>query len=132
MVLDRKKIEDELLSPSKRPEIEGAKAQQDWIKFHTDTNLDIARSLPYAKFKAFVRSQLPEDKFITSMNLLKFPLPTNALTESIFTKLSKIFDGRNPAFSYQFHRTQTVIRNLTSTSFPSAKWCPTVSTAVPG
>ena len=106
MVLDRKKIEDELLSPSKRPEIEGAKAQQDWIKFHTDTNLDIARSLPYAKFKAFVRSQLPEDKFITSMNLLKFPLPTNALTESIFTKLSKIFDGRNPAFSYQFHRTQ--------------------------
>ena len=43
MVLDRKKIEDELLSPSKRPEIEGAKAQQDWIKFHTDTNLDIAR-----------------------------------------------------------------------------------------
>ena len=106
MVLDRKKIEDELLSPSKRSEIEGAKAQQDWIKFHTDTNLDIARSLPYAKFKAFVRSQLPEDKFITSMNLLKVPLPTNALTESIFTKLSKIFDGRNPAFSYQFHRTQ--------------------------
>ena len=106
MVLDRRKIEDELLSPSKRAEIEGAKVQQDWIKFHADTNLDIARSMPYVKFKAFVRSQLPEDKFITSMNLLKFPLPTNALTESIFTKLSKIFDGRNPAFSYQFHRTQ--------------------------
>ena len=106
MVLDRTKIESELLSPSKRAEIEGAKVQQDWIKFHTDTNLDIARSIPFAKFKAFVKSQLPEDKFITSMNLLKFPLPTNALTESIFTKLSKIFDGRNPAFSYQFHRTQ--------------------------
>ena len=106
MVLDRRKIEDELLSPSKRAEIEGAKVQQDWIKFHADTNLDIARSMPYVKFKAFVRSQLPEDKFTTSMNLLKFPLPTNALTESIFTKLSKIFDGRNPAFSYQFHRTQ--------------------------
>lgn len=105
MVLDRKKIESELLTSSKRAEIEGAKAQQDWIKFHADTNLDIARSLPYAKFKAFVKSQLPEDKFITSMNLLKFPLPTNALTESIFIKLSKIFDGRNPAFSYQFHRT---------------------------
>ena len=106
MVLDRSKINDELVNPSKRAEIEGAKVQQDWIKFHADTNLDIARSLPYAKFKAFVRSQLPEDKFTTSMNLLKFPLPTNALTESIFIKLSKIFDGRNPAFSYQFHRTQ--------------------------
>ena len=87
MVLDRKKIESELLTSSKRAEIEGAKAQQDWIKFHADTNLDIARSLPYAKFKAFVTSQLPEVKFTTSMHLLKFPRPTNSLTESTFIQL---------------------------------------------
>jgi len=70
-----------------------------------DTNLDAVNSLPFLKFKAFVKSQLPEDKYITSMNNLKFPLPTNSLTEGIFTLLSKIFDGRNPAFNYQFHRT---------------------------
>ena len=107
MGLSRENISNELLKPSKRSEIEQAKAQQDWIKFHTDTNLDEIRGgLPYQRFRTFVKSQLPEDKFLASMNNLKFPLPTNRLTESIFTKLSKIFDGRNPAFNYQFHRSQ--------------------------
>lgn len=105
MGLSLQKIKDEVLHPSKQREISAAKAQQDWIKFHVDTNLDAVRSMPFLKFKAFVKSQLPEDKYITSMNNLKFPLPTNALTEGIFTLLSKIFDGRNPAFNYQFHRT---------------------------
>ena len=106
MGLSREKISSELLKPSKRSEIEYAKAQQDWIKFHTDTNLEEVKSgMPYLKFRTFVKSQLPEDKFLVSMNNLKFPLPTNAITESIFTKLSKIFDGRNPAFNYQFHNT---------------------------
>lgn len=107
MGLSRENISNELFKPSKRSEIERAKAQQDWIKFHTDTNLDEIRGgLPYQRFRTFVKSQLPEDKFLASMNNLKFPLPTNRLTESIFTKLSKIFDGRNPAFNYQFHRSQ--------------------------
>jgi len=105
MGLSLQKIKDEVLHPSKQREIGIAKAQQDWIKFHVDTNLDAVKSLPFLKFTAFVKSQLPEDKFLTSMNNLKFPLPTNALTEGIFTLLSKIFDGRNPAFNYQFHRT---------------------------
>lgn len=105
MGLSLQKIKDEVLHPSKQRELGMAKAQQDWIKFHVDTNLDAVNSLPFLKFKAFVKSQLPEDKYITSMNNLKFPLPTNSLTEGIFTLLSKIFDGRNPAFNYQFHRT---------------------------
>lgn len=105
MGLSLQKIKDEVLHPSKQRELGMAKAQQDWIKFHVDTNLDAINSMPFLKFKAFVKSQLPEDKYITSMNNLKFPLPTNSLTEGIFTLLSKIFDGRNPAFNYQFHRT---------------------------
>ena len=105
MGLSLQKIKEEVLHPSKQRELGMAKAQQDWIKFHVDTNLDAVNSLPFLKFKAFVKSQLPEDKYITSMNNLKFPLPTNSLTEGIFTLLSKIFDGRNPAFNYQFHRT---------------------------
>lgn len=105
MVLDLSKIRDEVLHPSKQRELGLAKAQQDWIKFHVDTNLDAVNSMPFLRFKTFVKSQLPEDKYLTSMNNLKFPLPTNSLTEGIFTLLSKIFDGRNPAFNYQFHRT---------------------------
>lgn len=106
MVLDPSKIKDELLHPSRATEIQNAIAQQDWIKFHADTNLDVTHSMPYLRFKDFVRSLLPEDKFATSMNLMKYPLATNEVVESIFTKLSKIFDGRNPAFNYQFHKTQ--------------------------
>lgn len=106
MVLGLKEIEREILQPSKRPEIQKAIAHQDWIKFHTDTNLDVVNSVPFRKFVLFVRSQLPEDKYLTTMNNLKFPLPTNSITKSIFVKLSKLFDGRNPAFNYQFHNTQ--------------------------
>lgn len=106
MALDREKIKREIEHPSKRDVIRKALVQQDWIKFHTDTNIDSVNSVPLQRFKAFVKSQLPEDKYNTTINLLKFPIPTNRVTESIFVKLSKIFDGRNPAFNYQFHKTQ--------------------------
>ena len=106
MVLDQEKIKEEILGPSKSQEIRAAVTQQDWIKFHSDTNLDVINTEPYRKFKDFVKSQLPADKFLSSINNLKFPLPTNRVTERIFTLLSKLFDGRNPAFDYQFHNTQ--------------------------
>lgn len=106
MALELSNIQREILESSKKGTIQQAIAQQDWIKFHCDTNLNIVNSLPYARFVSFVKSQLPEDKFLSAMNNLKFPLPTNAITENIFVKLSKLFDGRNPAFNYQFHNTQ--------------------------
>lgn len=106
MALDREKIKAEIERPRKRETIRKAIAQQDWIKFHTDTNLDAVTSMPFERFKTFMKSQLPEDKYLTSLNNLKFPIPTNRVTESIFTKLAKIFDGGNPAFNYQFHNTQ--------------------------
>lgn len=106
MALDRRKIEKELQASSKRDEIRAAIAQQDRIKFHADTNLDIANSEPFTKFKTFVKSLLPNDKYELTMNLLKFPIPTNEVCETIWVRLSKIFDGRNPAFSYEFRNTQ--------------------------
>lgn len=106
MALDTRRIKKEIESPSKREQISLAIKQQDRIKFHTDTNLNIVSGEPFANFKTFVKSLLPADKFATTMNLLKFPIPTNEITDSIFTKLSKLFEGRNPAFNYQFHNTQ--------------------------
>lgn len=106
MALDRRKIESEVKSPSKRKEIRDAIAQQERIKFHADTNLDVISGEPLAKFKNFVKSILPNDKYELTMNLLKFPVPTNEVCESIWVRLSKIFDGRNPAFDYEFKTTQ--------------------------
>lgn len=37
---------------------------------------------------------------------MRFPLPTNNITSICFEKLSKIFDGRNLAFNYQFASTE--------------------------
>lgn len=107
MALDVNQIVAEFRQPSKRNNILSAIEQQNRIKFHADTNLDSIRAgVPYAKFKLFVESLLPKDKAELTMNLLKFPILTNEVTESVFVKLSKIFDGRNPAFNYQFHNTQ--------------------------
>lgn len=106
MGLDLERIVKEVQIPSKRETIRQAIEQQDRIKFHADTTLDIAESVPYTKFKAFVGSLLPADKYELTMNLLKFPIPTNEVCESIWVRLSKIFDGRNPAFDYEFHKTQ--------------------------
>lgn len=105
-VLSQEKIREEIKSPSKKLEIEAAIAQQERIKFHADTNVCAIKGKPYSSFETFVRSLLPSDKFAVTMNLLKFPIPTNEITDSVFTKLSKIFDGRNPANNYQFHNTQ--------------------------
>ena len=89
MGLSRENISNELLKPSKRSEIEQAKAQQDWIKFHTDTNLDEIRGgLPYQRFRTFVKSQLPEDKFLASMNNLKFPLGGSACKNAANSEMS--------------------------------------------
>lgn len=106
MVLDLAKIRSEIQSPSKKKEIRAAIAQQDRIKFHADTNLEAISGEALTKFKTFVKSLLPDDKFALTMNLLKFPVQTNEVCESIWVRLSKIFDGRNPAFDYEFKTTQ--------------------------
>jgi hypothetical protein len=106
MVLSQEKIRREIQSPSKKKEIRAAIAQQDRIKFHADTNLEAISGEALTKFKTFVKSLLPDDKFALTMNLLKFPVQTNEVCESIWVRLSKIFDGRNPAFDYEFKTTQ--------------------------
>lgn len=106
IVLNKEFVEAQLKSPSKGKEIKLAVKQQDWLKFHCDTNLEIAYTRPYYDYCDFVRSLLPKDKADLALSLLKFPIATNVVTEEIFTRLFKLFDGRNPANNYQFHTTQ--------------------------
>lgn len=39
-------------------------------------------------------------------SLLTYPLKTNELTGVIFDKLSRVFDGRNPVYNYQFENSE--------------------------
>lgn len=95
-------IQAELKSPSKRNEINEAVKQQERIKFHADTNMSAVLGRPYNEFVLYLKSQLPTDKYLNCLNNLKFPLPTNTITDRIFTILAKVHDGRNPAIDYQF------------------------------
>ena len=49
-----------------------------------------------------VENILPHDKFVLFKSLFRYPVKTNEITDVCFDKLSRIFDGRNPAFNYQF------------------------------
>lgn len=106
MKLSEEAVRKEVENPSKAEQIRLALEQQARIKFHADTNLQSVKTTPYLLFSNFVKSLLPKDKVELVMNLLKFPIPTNEVTEAVWVKLSKIFDGRNPAMNYQFKKTE--------------------------
>ena len=57
-------------------------------------------------FLAMVQNLIPKDKFETFKTLFRFPVITNEVLAVCYDKLSRIFDGRNPAFSYQFAATE--------------------------
>lgn len=106
MKLSEEAVRREVEKPSKAKQIKLALAQQERIKFHADTNLESVQTDTFIRFNNFVKSLLPTDKYGLVMNLLKFPIPTNEVTEAVWVKLSKIFDGRNPALNYQFSKTE--------------------------
>lgn len=54
------------------------------------------------RFLNEVQSILPADKFQLFCQLFKYPVKTNKITAQIFNDLSKVKDGRNPAFNFQF------------------------------
>lgn len=49
-----------------------------------------------------VSTLIPSDKFKIFKQLFRYPIKTNEVTGIVYDKLSRIFDGRNPAFNYQF------------------------------
>ena len=102
MGLSIDQIRKEIAEPRKRGTISRAIIQQNRIKFHAQTYATPIISQPVTDFLAMVRNRLPHDKFKTFENLFRYPLRTNEVTSICFDKLSRIFDGRNPAFNYQF------------------------------
>lgn len=57
-------------------------------------------------FLGMVERLIPHDKFAIFQTLFRFPVKTNEVMSEVFGKLSRIFEGRNPAFSYQFATTE--------------------------
>lgn len=83
-----------------------ARLHQNRIKFHTTKRVS-AFNLPYlaaplSQFLAMAENILPHDKFVLFKSLFRYPIKTNEITDVCFDKLSRIFNGRNATFNYQF------------------------------
>lgn len=96
------KIKKEIQEPKKRQTISKAVLHQNRVKFHAQTSITPVISQPLTDFLSFVNSLIPKDKFRMFKTLFRFPVKTNGVTGICFDKLSRVFDGRNPAFNYQF------------------------------
>ena len=98
----RKRITDNKAAAA----LDRAKLHQMRVKFHTVKRVTTFNapyiSIPLTQFLAMVENILPHDKFVLFKALFRYPIKTNEITEVCFDKLSRIFDGRNPAFNYQF------------------------------
>lgn len=106
MGLSFEEIRKEITEPRKRSVINRAVLHQNRLRFHTQTMLSAEINQPVSDFLSFAQNLLPHDKFKIFQTLFRFPVKTNEITSVCFDKLSRIFDGRNPAFNYQFLNTE--------------------------
>lgn len=106
MPYDINKIRNEITKNRKSAELNRAKLHQLRIKFHTVKRITTFGSpyvsIPLTQWLSMVENILPHDKFVLFKALFRYPVKTNEITDVCFDKLSRIFDGRNPAFNYQF------------------------------
>ena len=106
MGYDANKIRNKIAENKRSATLSRAKLHQMRIKFHTVKRVTSFNSpyisIPLTQFLAMVENILPHDKFVLFKALFRYPIKTNEITEICFDKLSRIFDGRNPAFNYQF------------------------------
>ena len=107
MALSTSEIKKALKEQRRKADITKAVFQQNWVKFHAETKVQTSDfTRPANDFLAFVGNILPNDKFRMFKALFRYPVYTNEVTATCFDKLSRIFDGRNPAFNYQFAKTE--------------------------
>lgn len=106
MGYDVAKIREKIAKNKRSAVLNRALLHQGRIKFHTVKHVTSFNapyiSLPLTQFLSMVENILPHDKFVLFKALFRYPIKTNEITEICFDKLSRIFDGRNPAFNYQF------------------------------
>lgn len=98
----------------KRPhqkEINRARIHQNRLRFHTETEIlksELSENPYYNDFLNWICSEkpelLPKDKVERFKQLLTCPLSTIQLTESVFTALSRVFDGQDSFCRYDFDK----------------------------
>lgn len=97
---------DEIREIYRHPEgisqIAKAKEHEERIAFHTRVRTSDDRNKPVIDFLSKVKTWIAKDKYDIFLSMFHFPVKTNGVTSEIFDKLSRVFDGRNPVYNYQF------------------------------
>lgn len=106
MGLRTRDIRKRIAEPRNKATISRAIFQQNRLRFHVQTAVTPYVTQPINDFLAFVSNLIPHDKFKIFKTMFRYPVKTNEITGICFDKLSRIFDGRNPAFNYQFTNTE--------------------------
>ena len=107
MELSNEKIKDLLERKPHQNQLEKGIRHQKRLKFHTETALsrwDFDSA--YFEFRQWIASEAPEilpaDKATRVLQFIRPPISTIELTESIFSRLRKIFHSQNSFFDYRF------------------------------
>lgn len=107
MILTLEQIQSLIEQKPHRQELNRAIVHQNRLKFHTETEILKNELSPYINdFTAWICTTkpelLPKDKVDRFKQLLTCPLPTIQLTESINISLSRVFEGQDSFFRYDF------------------------------
>lgn len=107
MGLSNDKIQEILKSSRSQEEINRGIRHQNRLRFHSDTTIqktDFREA--YREYIDWIGVEapeiLPKDKFARFLHLLRAPIPTIELTESIYSRLLKVFHSQDSFFNYEF------------------------------
>lgn len=106
MPYDINRLKKALKENSNAATISRAKYHQSRLRFHVAKRISafnsVELSAPLTQFLSMAENLLPHDKFVQFKTLFRYPVKTNEITGICFDKLSRVFNGMNPAFNYQF------------------------------
>ena len=106
MSLSEEKLRKLILSSPQKGVLEEAQKHENRLALHTETEVRKNGANPaYNDFLNWVAGYLPKDKFERFCQLLKNPIATLGISNEIFTELSRVFDGQNSFFNYEFKST---------------------------
>lgn len=77
--------------------------QHEALRYHVQPQKDARQTSPYHRdFMAWVRSLLPEDKYLQFEKFYRLPVPTTDVSDRIFTQLERAFQADNQYVKVEF------------------------------
>ena len=103
MQLEKNQVQEILEKKPRKKLLQNAERHQNRLRLHGETEIENIRINPaYVELLAWVQSYLTKDKFDRFCQLLRLPVVSLEITKDIYQEYSRIFEGQNPFFNYEF------------------------------